>query len=351
MSHGVQAVPDTHATRRILSIMFFQTLPEVSKSLCARSLVMGTLEVIGGVRVGEACGGGDGHGALANDLCIMNPLGEAPGGASETCELWLADSKTAFARYVNFVGKSHGIGIAGAEYIRALWKESGWKIDSLVEDGMQVERPDYWVVRISLLDMTDAQVAKLARAIGGAKDGDVALQAKATLVKLQQRRNAHTLGEERKYVNVAGGPRDGPQLRTAEALMRANGLHTFMDKVPGPLLSSTHGRRLSHMPLAVDSSYTHLIGALRKAWVISEAMDDPDPELDLDGLEKPKWRHHTFRRSSDRFARETMEDTGVSKEDIDDQFGSDQAQRAKVQQLRYAGRAKRSQRAKISMMI
>lgn len=276
MSHGVQAVPDTHATRRILSIMFFQTLPEVSKSLCARSLVMGTLEVIGGVRVGEACGGGDGHGALANDLCIMNPLGEAPGGASETCELWLADSKTAFARYVNFVGKSHGIGIAGAEYIRALWKESGWKIDSLVEDGMQVERPDYWVVRISLLDMTDAQVAKLARAIGGAKDGDVALQAKATLVKLQQRRNAHTLGEERKYVNVAGGPRDGPQLRTAEALMRANGLHTFMDKVPGPLLSSTHGRRLSHMPLAVDSSYTHLIGALRKAWVISEAMDDPE---------------------------------------------------------------------------
>ena len=39
------------------------------------------------VRIGEACGSGDGHGALANDLCIMRPAGKQVGCAEETCEL------------------------------------------------------------------------------------------------------------------------------------------------------------------------------------------------------------------------------------------------------------------------
>ena len=85
----------------------------------------------------------------------------------------------------------------------------------------------------------------------------------------------------------------------------------YIDIVPGPLFRSTHGNILSHMPLAVDSSYMHLIGALKAAWKISAAMSEDDLELDLEGLEEPKWAHHTFRRTADKIARATMDQTGA----------------------------------------
>ena len=105
------------------------------------------------------------------------------------------------------------------------------------------------------------------------------------------------------------------------------------------------------MPLSKDSSYTHLIGALKKAWSISSAMTEVDTELDLDGLDKPKWGHHTLRRTSDKIARETIEETGATKEDIDDMYGWKQAERAKEMQVAYAGRKQRARRARVSMMI
>jgi hypothetical protein len=46
-----------------------------------------------------------------------------------------------------------------------------------------------------------------------------------------------------------------------------------------------------------------------------------------------------------------MDETGVDSIDIDEQFGWEQAARAKVQQLRYAGRRSRSSRCKVTMMI
>ena len=105
------------------------------------------------------------------------------------------------------------------------------------------------------------------------------------------------------------------------------------------------------MPLAPDSSYTHVIGALKRAYTISSRLDEPDLELDLEGLSSPKWAHHTFRCTSDRKARDTMAETGASKDDIDDQFGWLQAARAKDQQKAYAGIAERSVRARCTMMI
>ena len=103
--------------------------------------------------------------------------------------------------------------------------------------------------------------------------------------------------------------------------------------------------------LAVESSYKHLMGALRSAWEVSRDMEEPDLELDLEGLEEPKWGHHTFRRTADRIARATMAITEVTEEDIDEHFGWKQAERAKVQQLSYAGRKHRSTRARITSQI
>jgi hypothetical protein len=94
-----------------------------------------------------------------------------------------------------------------------------------------------------------------------------------------------------------------------------------------------------------------VIGALKRAYAISSKLGEPDLDLDLEGLSVPKWAHHTFRRTSDKFARDCMEDTGATKEDIDEQFGWKQAERAKDQQSSYAGPRSRSHRARITMMI
>ena len=351
-SHGVQSTPDTHATRRILRIMFEQTIAStVSAALRKRTIALGVLETMGGVRIGEACGGGDGHGALANNLCIMRPVGSVRGCPEESLELWIPDSKTCYPRYVNFVGRSHGIGIDAAAAFRALWAEAGLTIVEEIEDGMLCERPDYSVVRVSMVDMGERQIEKLRKVVASARDGELAVHAKATLAKAKARIEARTLGEERRYINVAGGTAGGRGVTGAVAALRDAGLARFVDVVPGPLFRATHGRLLSHMPLAVDSSYTHLMGALRKAWDISSAMEEPDLELDLDGLDQPKWGHHTLRRTATKVARDTMDETGVDEQDLDDMLGWEQAQREKRSQLRYAGRRDRSRRARITMMI
>ena len=76
-----------------------------------------------------------------------------------------------------------------------------------------------------------------------------------------------------------------------------------------------------------------------------------DPDLDLEGLEHPKIAHHTFRRTSDKFARDHSEITGASKDDIDEQYGWLQAERSKDMQTAYAGPRSRAHRARITMMI
>jgi hypothetical protein len=356
-SHGVVAVPDTHATRRIVHVMFNEAIDQVvSKRLRVRTRALATLEIMGGVRVGEACGGGDGHGALANNLCLARPVGTGPYHTDETAELWVADSKTLFPRYVNFVGKSRQTGVEGARYVRELWADCGFSLENRmlvesVEDGMTVQRPDYHVLRVSLSDMSTAEVEKLKRALTRTECLELAKHASASLDKLSRRRGAKTRGEEYKYVNVAGGARKSGGLSLARQHLTAQGFGKFLDVVPGPLVRSTHGSLLTHMPLSVDSSYTHLIGALKRAWEISSKMPELDPELDLGGLEEPKWAHHSFRRFADKVARETMKLTGADKSDLDDLFGWKQAERAKDMQLHYAGPRERTKRARVTMMI
>ena len=137
----------------------------------------------------------------------------------------------------------------------------------------------------------------------------------------------------------------------AMTFFEREGFGAYLDVVPGPLFRATHGNVLSHMPLAVESSYTHAMGALKAAWRLSSEMVEPDLDLDLDGLVQPKWGHHTYRRTADKIARATLDQTGCSKEDLDDMLGWKQAERAKDQQIHYAGRAERSVRARLTMMI
>ena len=177
----------------------------------------------------------------------------------------------------------------------------------------------------------------------------MAKHAKASIFYANLRRKASTKGEEYKYVNIAGGTKE--QASRVADLLRDGGLGRYIDVVPGPLLRATRGRLLTHMPLSPDSSYTHIIGAIHDAYEQSSQMEEPDLELDLAGLERPKWGHHTLRRTGDKVARDSQEVTGVDKGEIDDHFGWDQRNRAKDSQLHYAGRRDRARRARITMML
>ena len=359
-THGVEVEPCTAVTRRLLSLMLDRTIKAQCKSserIEKRTKVLLVLEVMGGVRVGEACGGGDGHGALAPNLSIMRPVGESSGGPGEVCELYLEDSKTGFPRYVNFVGVSRGVGIRAADHVRALWRDSGWQIEEFIEDGMVVQRPDYSVVRVSFMGMGDAEFKALRGALQSAEaPREILLHSKTSLEKAEQRRSADGVEEERRYVNVAGGARLGREVTSAVKWLKSAGLSSFVNVVGGPLLRATvkKGQGLAHMPLVPSSSYTHLIGALKSAYEISRQMDTPDLELDLNGMDTPKLAHHSFRRGSDKMAREAVlseEVTGVTELDVDEQFGWKQKEHRQNQQIHYAGRRQRSVRAKVTMNI
>ena len=331
--------------------MFAETLPLISESLRKRSRALAALELMAAVRIGEAAGGGEGHGALANNLSFMVPVSSSNRSNDEFCELWIPDSKTCFPRYANFVGRSRGIGIDAADSLRALLDESGVEMDTELQDGLQVETPNYWVLRVSLVDMADKVFKSFRRAVTRCGLTSVAVQSKAILAKSKSKMGAGTLSEESRFVNVVGGRHDSSVIHSARRFFETEGLGAYLDVVPGPLFRATHGNVLSHMPLSVDSSYKHVIGALKEAWVISSKMEEDDLELDLEGLDAPKWAHHTFRRTADKIARDTLDATGCSKADIDDMFGWKQAERAKDMQTHYAGRRERSARARLTMMI
>ena len=53
-----------------------------------------------------------------------------------------------------------------AQFTRELWEAaSSFRLIQEDRDGMKVIRPDYWVVRVSLLDMSDKVTEALVEAI------------------------------------------------------------------------------------------------------------------------------------------------------------------------------------------
>jgi len=125
---GELAVPCTQSTRRLIAIMFGRTLTEAcararnSSYMLARSRLLTVVEVLGGLRVGEALGGGDGHGLLAPNCAILEPLTETCAELGTTIEAHIEDSKTGVSgRYVNFVGTSRTLKLEAERYLRELW--------------------------------------------------------------------------------------------------------------------------------------------------------------------------------------------------------------------------------------
>ena len=101
---------------------------------------------------------------------------------------------------------------------------------------MIVERPDYSVLRVSLVDMGAREREKLIRVIRKSAEVELAAHASASEAYIRLKSVAVTRGEELKYVNVAGGNRGGVRLRKAEQYLRDQGFGAYLNVTKGPLL-------------------------------------------------------------------------------------------------------------------
>ena len=130
------------------------------------------------------------------------------------------------------------------------------------------------------------------------------------------------------------------------------GFGDYIHIVPGPLIRATshNGTRLSHMPLAPQSTYDALHALLDEAHRLAN-LESPDPELDLQGLAKPRWGHHSFRRMADTVARQTMSITGASEQDIDLIFGWSERMYSQKMQVHYESRFDRERRKIVTRLV
>ena len=359
---GTDSEPCTIPSTAIIRTMLDDVLPKQSHPyILARSLVQFDMETAGGCRVGETVGAGDGHGALAELVDIARPLNEyglIDEESDETINVFLEDTKNGFSRDATYQGVTKGpLALECARHLRELWRISGFKLVTTTEDGMSVTRPDYGVVRVSLLGMPASlftRFLRLIESLEGHRCLDVTAARSWILAYAKERYDAKTTPEEERYVNIAGGSRDGPEIRGALELMTELGFEGYVDVTAGPLLRATasgKGRPLTHMPIKVKSTYANVPAALMEAWNLNKKRGVVDTELDLEGLEKPKFGHHANRRKADKQARDSRDLTGCTEGDIDDHFGWDQKSRKKKSQLHYRGRLERIKRARTTMYL
>ena len=135
--HGEESTPRTAVTSLMMRHLLETVIPERGgdETVNTRMCVMFDIEVMFGMRVGEALHGGDFHGMLANHLVILQRLNEhgEPEG-EETLEGMLEHSKTKNLRYVNAVARSKGVArIEFAKHVRAYWRVAGFTIRSRKE--------------------------------------------------------------------------------------------------------------------------------------------------------------------------------------------------------------------------
>ena len=120
--------------------------------------------------------------------------------------------------------------------------------------------------------------------------------------------------------------------------------------VPGPLIRATHGKLgYSHMPLDPGSTYHVLTPMLEQAYALATA-DSPDPEIDLQGFDKPLWGKHSFRRFADTVARQTMAQTQATEQDIDLYFGWMERFYQSKMQVHYESRFTRTRRTAVTSL-
>ena len=154
--YGVEPEPCTQTTRRLINIMIDTTIKKLctaglsvvlNEILISRTRLLLTLELMAGLRVGEATASGDLHGLDANSLCFLTPASPATKDElGTTVEVHVRDSKTGPGRYAAFVGTSIGpLKFKGGQYVKEWLRLAKIQVDTKLEGGFTVVTPNYWV--------------------------------------------------------------------------------------------------------------------------------------------------------------------------------------------------------------
>ena len=352
-THGVEEVPRTAATPRMVNLICAGS--QVTEKHCPKPIIAARtkldvgMEAGCGVRVGEAMGSGDYHGVKAGHMAILRQVDTG----LETVEMMLEHSKTKHKRWSNCLGTTLGTAqLPLAALLRKYWKEAKLQVVTFVEGGHEVTTVDYWVARVTMLGMTDAQYETVGRVLARSSVASVRRAAVATMARAKKRRDAK-LSKDKRYINVMGGAHGSTDLAEVVLELTQAGLGSFVRVVEGPLLRSTDmgGDQLSHMPLDPSSTYETLHKIMDDAYELANPEGDPDPWLDMQGLESPLWGHHSFRRCADTVARATMARSGVSEQDIDLVFGWLEAMYSHRMQYHYETRFIRDKRYRVTMYL
>ena len=341
--------PATACTPLMLKIAVEEVIPEkyTNPFICSRELVQFDCEGVGGCRIGEVAGGGDSHGLLANDVSILEdptvPRGEL---RSVVVEAHLAHSKTGYSRYLDMAGKTQTSGIEVAKHMRTYWQRAGFKVDTFIQAGVRVTRPDFWVLRVSLRGLDAIRLDSLCVLIMQSKLSAVARGAKTTCAYAKRRWLADgAQAQQKKYVNVAGGPAASQDMEAFKKLLEE--YHFDVSKVPGPLLLATTGGSnpaITCMPLATGSAFKPTKEILEEACRRAN-LKGKDPDLDVGPGEEPKWTTHSLRRGADTVARRYREAMGVTEAMIDIYFGWQERILKRAMQVHYAAMSIRERMA------
>ena len=354
--HGVEEQPRTAATPRMIFHLFDSVIVKhcPREFICARTSLDVCLEAGCGLRVGEALSGGDYHGLLAGNVSLLRRVDTG----LVTVEGKLEHSKTKFQRFVNCLGTTLGTAkLPFEQTLRRYWKEAGMRVVSLpAHGGYEVTTVDYYVVRVSFLGMDQNRFDNLLKLLPLSAVAEVRKHT-ASLAERARSRYGAKHSKDKRYINLIGGHFGCDEINTVVRELNEAGYgetatsQGFVSVVMGPLLRSTDGAHVNHMPLDPSSTYKTLHKMMDDAYELANSVGDPDPWLDLQGLDEPLWGHHSFRRASDTVARATRERSGTEEEDIDIIFGWNERMYSRKMQHHYETRFNRDKRYRVTMYL
>ena len=334
--------PSTTATPNMLKMIVEKLVDERFSDpfIAARDKVQVIVEGVGGCRIGEVVGGGDRHGLLANNTCILeDPNAEQGSICSTVVEMKLEHSKTGYSRYLDIAGKTQISGIECAKLLQQYWRLAGFTVKEEIWAGVRVFRPDFWVVRVGLF-VSDEEFRHLERLLRGCTIPCVKQYVQSTMVAAKQRKGQDE--EDKKYINVARGDSSVINATAATAfwgVLRDAGFSVSI--VPGPLLLSTTGGvrpKQKTMPIS-DSTVSGRIGewlvtAHRRLNPLCRAAGY-DMDLELEPGQMPHWTPHSLRRLANTTAKRWMVKMNITEAMVDLYFGWNEKLLKKAMQNHY----------------
>ena len=266
-------------------------------------------------------------------------------------------SKTGVSRVMCLPGVTEGPArVELADAIEAYWAAAGIEVDTRMEGGWSVRKPDFHVAQVHLLGIhrNAKKLLVLRKWFSVSRVAQVRSKAAALGRELTRLTTSKDPSDSKLFLNVAFGREACADLATVTAELAALGFRAVA--APGPLFMKTAGSNVVGgekqsvvlpMPILVKSTYDFIGKVTKKAFEKIEAAGG-DPDLVLGkGRKLPRFAHHSWRRLADTTAEECLAAGLCSVEDIELHFGWRLRELKKQMRLHYSDRRKRTARAKV----